>query len=237
MKRVMFLIAAAALVGFAAAPTMAYYAGTAWFSDSYGSTNGGEFICHPSGNWSAHRLEATAPNFETFCVERNEYLNFGQQYIFKVDIDSAAIKGGLGGGNPDPLDARTAWLYCEFVKGTLQGYDYANTGVGRVDSADALQYAIWYIENEATANELNNLADPVKRLAWSFYNLSEGKSASCTYVMNLWRLDNPWGWGSWNDQLKRYEYQSLLVCVPAPAAAMLGVIGLGLVGWVKRRLA
>jgi len=225
----------AATLCFAATPAMAYFAGTGYTSDSYGSTTGGEFIFHPSGNWSAHRLEAAIPNFETFCIEHTEYLGFGVQ--FNVDIDPqalGAIHGGPGGnGYNDPLDPRTAWLYCEFVKGTLPTYHYSTATPAdvalRIASADALQNAIWALEGEENATPAGQ----------AFIDLAFGHSSSCTRVMNLWRAQgDQWGgYGAWNGTLGRWEYQSLLVCVvPAPAAGLLGVIGLGLIGWVKRRL-
>ncbi|MEW6200327.1 MAG: hypothetical protein AB1601_16880 [Planctomycetota bacterium] len=242
MKRLLCVICAATLV----APAMAYYAGTLWVADSYGTTNGGEYVAHPSGNWSAHRINPVPPLFETFCVEKNEYLNFGSGYTFQVDIDPYVVRGGVG-ANPPPypqLSPKTAWLYCQFIKGQLNGYVYTDSGNindandPRVQSANALQNVIWYYENEI-ANWASGLSGSTLALAQHFYNLAEAanpQDIGCTRVMNLWRKDNPWGWGAFNAALGRYEYQSLLVCVPAPAAAMLGVIGLGLVGWVKRRL-
>lgn len=211
-------LGACLLLALAVAPAWAGYAGTAWFENSYGDTSGGEFIAHPS--WSA--------NFPTFCVERNEILEFGD--VYDVDIDPGAIRGGNSGGNPDTLDPRTAWLFCEFSKGTLSGYDY---GAGRVASANALQYAIWLLEGEATQAEVDALTYAADVNA--FVALAAGHSAPCTQVMNLWSTEQL-GYGIWNDALDRYEYQSLLVCIPAPAAVLLGVIGIGLVGWVKRRL-
>ena len=70
--------------------------------------------------------------------------------------------GGTGGA--DPLDPMTAFLYNEFLIGNLAatGYDYADSGVGRVASANALQIAFWYIEGEVTSLPAG--------LATTFYN-------------------------------------------------------------------
>ena len=48
-------------------------------------------------------------------------------------------------------------------------------------------------------------------------------------VLNLWVLDSTGTVAT--------DVQSHLTIVPAPAALVLGALGLGLVGWVKRRLA
>jgi len=200
--------------------------GSITLQDSYGSTGGGEFIATPSGFVSLHSLDGLAPKFQTFCVEVNENINFGTSY--NVVIGTDAIQGGVGGGSPDPLDGSTAWLYCEFIKGTLTGYNYT-PGQGRIDSADALQTAIWLIENEITKSDARwtGLSSSIQTAADGFVTLAAGKSSSCTYVMNLWE---------WVDG-KKVDRQSLLVCIPAPAAVVLGMLGLGLVGWAKRRLA
>ena len=34
------------------------------------------------------------------------------------------MNGGISGGNPDPISRGTAWLYLQFAKGTLAGYNY-----------------------------------------------------------------------------------------------------------------
>jgi len=197
----------------------------AWAGDGFG-THGGEFLVK-LGGVTPERLPSakadparTAGQFETFCVERNESLGFGTPYY--GTLGTSAIKGGIGGGSPDPLDNLTAWLYCEFVKGTLTGYDYG-TGVARVDSANALQDAIWYIEDELGAGYTLTGA------AKDFYDLAvaaDPKGLGCTRVLNLYV-----------DKGLTQVKQSLLVCVPAPAALVLGLFGLALTGWVKRRMA
>ena len=83
--------------------------------------------------------------FQTFCLETTEPLSLGTQYTSVVG--TAASSGGYSGGNPDSLDARTAYLVNAFWTGTLTGYTYSQGG-GRVSSATALQLAIWHLEGE-----------------------------------------------------------------------------------------
>ena len=137
--------ATALLMLAAAAPTSSVRAdmvGT--FSNSFGTTGGGEFLFTPVGDYEGLTLDP----FITFCLERNEYLNFSAQFTV-VNIGPAAFNGGVGGGNPDPLDERTAWLYQSFRDGSLTalGYNYS-TGAAHVASANALQRVFWGIEQE-----------------------------------------------------------------------------------------
>lgn len=204
---------------------------TITLSDSHGTTGGGEFLATASGfGFVPMSLGQNPPGFEIFCVERNEYINFHD--TFYVDINDEAIKGGFGGGNPDPLDAKTAFLYNEFITGQLSGsgwaYDYGS-GTARVRSANALQAVIWLIEDEisslgvvlGSSAELDLAADFLSHAA---ENVPSGSTdIGNIRVMNLYE-----------DANRTMHAQDQLVAIPAPGGLLLGAIGLALVRKVNR---
>jgi len=190
------------------------------YKGSYQYDPGGEFMAvvntagllgHPAGS-----------SFQTFCVERNEYLKFTNTYY--VAVNTGAVNGGIGGQsveNPnfDPLDPWTAWLYDQFVKGTLDGYfDNPN---GRTNSAGALQNAIWYIENE-----IDLLPEG---LATTFYDMAKNSGWTDIHDVRVLNMYN-------NADLTSFA-QDVLVAppVPAPAGLLLAGIGTVLVGALRRR--
>ena len=177
-------------------------------SDSWGSTNGGEFTVTVIGS---------DYSFQTFCVETGEYLAFGKQFKV-VGISTAAVWGGVDPGG-DLLDPETAYLFSNFAAGTLADYEYT-PGDGRVASADLLQRAIWYLEGESGGvdNEYVELA-----------NGSGWTDIGNVRVLNLeWAVD----YGSYKIGDRA---QDILVTVPEPGILILLGIAMSAVGLAARR--
>ena len=76
------------------------------------------------------------PSFQTFCIESQITFHNGGTYNYTV---SATDHAG------HPLTWGAAWLFAQFTAGTLPGYDYT-FGSGRMNSAGALQAAIWDLQ-------------------------------------------------------------------------------------------
>ena len=170
----------------------------------WGTTNGGEFLItveeDPIG------IYATGEQFKTFCVEIDEFLVDNGEYY--VTIDTVAWQGGSGGEEPDPLSPETAYLYSLWLDGPITHSDI---------SANALQEAIWYFEDETLGVENWLVTDAQNAVApgGSWYE-TWGYTIGDIRVMNLWTNENHTG-----------NAQDLLVRVPAPGAVILGLLGLG----------
>lgn len=192
---------------------------------NYGS--GGEFTLiqggglNVAGNYSNKTGNTTFGTFQSFCLEKNEYLDASTKY--NVVLNNAADKGGNGGGTPDRISQGTAWLYLNFAKGTLQNYDYTDVTKRQI-SAGLLQETIWYLENEQ--GTLAN--DTYLQLAKNALHMSNTNDLKADYTgstVKVLNLTDSCG----------IKKQDQLVVTPIPAAAWLFGSGiLGLVG-IKRR--
>ncbi|MBN2320289.1 MAG: PEP-CTERM sorting domain-containing protein [Acidobacteria bacterium] len=136
MKKYFALFFALMLVCAASAMADDIYVGKViYITDGPGTTTGGVF----------NISDATGFLFPTFCIETDEYITIPDWYrVARTGTD--AVTGGsnvtVPDPGPDPLDARTAYLYTQF-RG-LASYDAA--------LADDYQNAIWFIEGEGANN-------------------------------------------------------------------------------------
>lgn len=178
--------------------------------------NGGPFLA-TVGPASDNILRYSANmSFTTFCVETTEFINVGgvPATWYVVGLSDNAQGGGLSGRLPgedhDHLSNAAANLYLN--------YQAMDTSAKSANSA-AYQQAIWFLEDEiTTGNALST---------WAIGQYGEKTEA---YEGNLVRVMNLTDGGT--------RKQDLLVSqVPVPGAALLGLIGLSIVGWVKRRFA
>lgn len=122
----------------------------------YQYDKGGEFTYNPLTGWlnlSGYDASKTANigvsgTFQTFCIEGAEYL-YGYDNIYDAQISTKAMNGGVTpAGVGDPISVGTGWLYSQFARGVLAGYNYSGTEAQREYSADLLQKAIWWLEGE-----------------------------------------------------------------------------------------
>ena len=234
------IVAATAAVLASTAAADPVFVGFIRTADSYGSIGGGEFRAIPGAGWSInarstgtafqHGVSAGDGLFETFCLEKFETLPFDITN-YKADLNTETVSqaapyaGGNYGGFNDALDPRTAYLYHHFLGGTLTTpYDYANEG-NRIDDANALQTAIWFIEQEddtaltGKALDLYNEANAaVTSGAW----VGIGNVRILNIYTNTARVD-------WQDVLVE------LIQIPLPTSAAMAGVGLAGFGLIRRR--
>ncbi len=204
------------------------------FSSGAGRANGG-------GAFGVFEVTGTSPGapgskgikgdfeFWTFCLERNEYLDFSND--FKVDsISQNAMGGGKGGGgiNGDPLGERTAWLYYNFRLGTLQN-DGAVSGWSTGRLANTIQNAIWDYEEEQLP--LTNDGLILQGLAESA-DLDRSSSNMLAAIGSVRVMNISYATGSSYGN----RAQSQLFLVPEPASmATWSLLALGFAGFSRRR--
>ncbi|MEN6337959.1 MAG: hypothetical protein ABFE01_27205 [Phycisphaerales bacterium] len=189
----------------------------------------GEFRLTPNAELGEQLGSMAA--FQSFCVERNASISVNTTYAAFVN-DESVYGGGLTAGElPGPqggdmLSPETAYLYTQYRKNALVGYDM---GAGRVGSATALQAAIWYLEGEYVTDAAHDYAafnDLTKQFIADAQNCGWSDTGPVA-ILNLTDGEkNPY-----QDML------ALTASVPAPGAVVLSGLGLSLVGWLKRRQA
>ncbi|HZW11208.1 MAG TPA: hypothetical protein VFF69_15000 [Phycisphaerales bacterium] len=200
------LVAAAAAVS--AAGGLAWAEPVVTFADGPGTTQGGIYI-------------ATTDEFgvfDTFCLETGEGLTTGFTYEYTISTD-IMFKGQ---GIVDPLNEETAFLYTEFREGDIPDL-LGDPGIDIVDLANAIQLAIWFIEESRATDDANALE--LVQIAQDAVNSGQWDGLGDVRVMNVW---DPGHVGE-EDHAK----QDVLVLIPAPSA--LALAALGILGVSRRR--
>lgn len=180
-----------------------------------------------AGIYNLEVLNATLPiGNRGFCIEMQYSTSSLKPYDIRT-LDDAPRTQGNGPGADGTMGATKAGMIA-----ALWGQHFAEIGNDNIKAA-AFQAAVWEIvyENSGT-------------LDVSVWDNTEN-TFKVTGDANVIAQANAWlqGGTNWNGAkahlvaVSNRDYQDYVVPVPAPAAAGLCFLGLGLVGWVRRRLA
>lgn len=227
----------------------------------YKSTSGGEYTAYDytykfasisNEAWYDYNGNGKKDEFQTFCLEGNEPVLDKDLVCYTLGkVAYAGGKGVLGRGGPhdfdgvdgvsDPLSYASAYLFDAFYRGKLGKYNYADVAPGplpapfqlsRADSALALQYAFWLLEDDklgVSGSDVGSQASAWVAEAIAAVDGAWGKTYGLVRVMSI------------IDPVTGDKIQDQLVLVPLPGAAWAGLAMLGALGMVRtirrRRLA
>lgn len=199
---------------------------------TFNNLSGGNYRFDPQGSigvdLSGYAAGATDGTwFGTYCIQKNEYFSSGG--IYDVVVNDRAIKAGVNNNQNnvsdgyDIISVGTAYLYAEFAKGTLAGFNY-----GLASSAADLQNWFWYLEHEQTNQGSSTFGNLLVSQFGSVANSMVDYTGNEVKVLNL----------TTGGLTNRTYNQDQLVYVGVPdggsVVAMLGLTMLGLVA-VRRK--
>ncbi len=216
MNRMRFAVAVVTAAGVAGLATADQ---TVVYSDGPGDIGGGIFNAVTEDHGS----------FLTFCMEYREDLDLNGGTVYDYDITDFATFNGQGGGFQDPLDARTAFIYQNFRDGEIRNI-LGDQGLSDTDMANAIQIAIWDVEEEgvdfsfhaAYANSVALIAaaqDAIDNQTWS--------GIGNVRVMNVWVQGL--------NGTEQGARQDTLIIIPLPTTAALAGLGLFGLATIRRR--
>jgi hypothetical protein len=212
MEKKLFIVMA--LTAILACPVMAAMTLT------MGTTGGGSpYIYTPTGalpaDWAPYGKIIGTP-YETFCVELGETFNPGPTYYATVDPDVKVP--------PDTVSGYTAYTYLTTETKSLYA-TWLNNQKGGF-TAKQFQEEIWYYQYGKNTFSYSG-HNVVNHGIYGSSGL-DFTGASNILVLNLW---------SKPIYEEAYDCQSVMIQVPAPGAIMLASMGMGFVGWLRRRQA
>jgi hypothetical protein len=228
-------LAAAAVMAIAAGSALAT---TVKVGNSQVGTNGGPFIATVvSGPIGIYGSGAT---FSTFCLERAEFFTPNKEYTAVVsdravsgnngaELDTTLPWYGQSGyiNTSDKLDAKTAYLYTNYVYGTMTSV--VNSWTGVPGNLIALQDAIWNLEGEnvSTAGATDGMAASLMNAATAAGWTTIGN----VRVMQLWDT----GLGAIGTQAAAVQEHLVIIPLPPAILAGMGLLSVVVAGQLRRR--